>query len=182
MKHKTLNYLLDGLTHIKKSPKTKGDLQLIVRRPDVDQRELLKSAEINTDEGLIGDDWKARNKLKAHLRLNNGYDQITIMNSRVIERIAGSPEHWPPAGDQLYVDFDLSRNNLPPGTQLKLGSVILEVSKKDHTGCKKFIQRFGRDAFNFVNSAEGKQLCLRGINTRVIRSGSVKLGDSICKL
>lgn len=104
------------------------------------------------------------------------------MNARTVALLAQSEEHWPLAGDQLYVDLDLSDDNLPPGTRLSIGSAILEVSADPHTGCQKFSSRFGVEALKFVNSPEGKRLHLRGINTKVLQAGTIKVDDVVRKL
>jgi MOSC domain-containing protein YiiM len=108
--------------------------------------------------------------------------QLNIMNSRVVGLLAQTKERWPLAGDQLFIDLDLSAANVPPGTQLSLGSAVIEVTAPPHTGCKKFMSRYGQDAMKFVNSPTGKQLHLRGINAKVIRPGVVRVGDSVKKL
>lgn len=171
-----------GMEHIRQSPKDQGTLQMIVRRPSVDEREVLHKGELNTAEGLAGDTWKVRMSVHSKDGLANPNKQITIMNARTIALLAQSEEHWPLAGDQLYVDMDLSDDNLPPGTQLAIGSAILEVSPDPHTGCQKFSSRFGVEALKFVNSPEGKQLHLRGINTKVIQAGTIRVGDAIWKV
>jgi MOSC domain-containing protein YiiM len=87
---------------------------------------------------------------------------------------------WPFAGDQLYVDLDISEDNLPPGTQVRLGpTVVVEISDEPHTGCAKFRDRFGVDAARFVNSPEGLRLRLRGLNARVVTPGDVTIGDFV---
>jgi MOSC domain-containing protein YiiM len=86
------------------------------------------------------------------------------------------------AGDQLYVDLDLSPVNLPPGTRLALGSAVIEVTDQPHLGCAKFAARFGEEALRFVNSRVGRGLRLRGLNARVVVSGTVRAGDAIRKL
>ena len=78
--------------------------------------------------------------------------QLTLMNARVVALVAGERERWPLAGDQLYVDLDLSADNLPPGTRLAVGSAVIEVTPEPHTGCAKFSARFGSEALRFVNS------------------------------
>ena len=72
--------------------------------------------------------------------------------------------------------MDLSAANMPPGTQLALGSAVIEVTDQPHTGCRKFVERFGVDAMKFVNSSIGTELHLRGINARVVRAGRVRAG------
>ncbi len=155
---------------------------MIVRRPEVDSRETIQEAELSLLDGLVGDNWKMRGSRKMPDGSANLGAQITIMNARSIALVAQTEDRWPLAGDQLYVDLDLSDDNLPPGTRLAIGSAVLEVSPVPHTGCNKFSARFGVDAMKFVNTPEGKQLHLRGINTRVIQAGIVHVGDVIRKL
>jgi hypothetical protein len=171
-----------GMDHIRQSPREQGTLQMIVRRPSVDEREILDEGELSTTEGLVGDTWNVRLSVHSKDGVPIVNKQITIMNARTIALLAQSEEHWPLAGDQLYVDMDLSEDNIPPGTQLAIGSAILEVSPDPHTGCQKFSSRFGVEALKFVNSPEGKRLHLRGINTRVVQGGVIHLGDNVQKI
>jgi MOSC domain-containing protein YiiM len=108
--------------------------------------------------------------------------QLNIMNARVIALMAGDKTRWPLAGDQLYIDMDLSAGNLPAGTRLAIGSAIIEVTPPPHTGCNKFVARFGFDAMKFENSAVGRELHLRGINAKIIQAGAVRIGDIAKKL
>lgn len=170
-----------GMDYIRQSPKDQGTLKMIVRRPNVDEREVLQEGELNTAEGLVGDTWKVRVNKHSADGLANLNVQITMMNARTIALLAQDEESWPLAGDQLYVDMNLSDDNLPPGTQLGIGSAILEVSPDPHTGCNKFSSRFGVEALKFVNSPEGKRLHLRGINTKVIQAGIIRVGDVVRK-
>src|SRR5690606_22235095 len=101
---------------------------------------------------------------------------------RAAALVARTRDRWALAGDQLYVDLDLSDDNLPPGTRLAIGSAVLEVSPAPHRGCKKFMARFGLDALRFVNSEQGYALHLRGINATVAQSGVVRAGDLVTKL
>lgn len=167
------------LQNIRNSPKESGTIDFIVRRPDINQREIIEIAELDTDKGLIGDCWltRAYKQGPPHPEM-----QINIMNARVIAAIEPNKERWPLAGDQLYIDFDISKENLPAGSRLTAGSATLEVTNEPHLGCKKFAERFGKDAVMFVNSDEGKALNLRGINAKVVVSGTVKPGDAITKL
>ena len=171
-----------GMENIRQSPKDQGLLKMIVRRPNVDAREVLHQGELSTAEGLVGDTWKVRVSVHSTDGLANINKQITIMNARTIALLAQSEELWPLAGDQLYVDMDLSDDNLPPGTKLAIGSAVLEISSDPHNGCQKFSSRFGVEALKFVNSSEGKRLHLRGINTKVIQAGTIRVGDAVTKL
>jgi MOSC domain-containing protein YiiM len=108
--------------------------------------------------------------------------QINIINSRVAELVAQEKSRWSLAGDQLYIDMDLSKENLPAGARLAIGSAVLEVSALPHTGCQKFVSRFGVEAMKFVNSEVGRELCLRGINAKVVQAGVVRLGSTAKKL
>jgi hypothetical protein len=171
-----------GMDTIRQSPKEKGTLKMIVRRPKVDERESMEEAELTATDGLVGDTWNVRGSKHTpnHSPLIDA--QITIMNARLISLVAQTEDRWPLAGDQLYVDFDLSDENIPSGTRLAIGSTILEVSAVPHTGCNKFSARFGVDALKFVNSQEGKRFHLRGINTRIIQGGMVRVGDAVRKV
>jgi MOSC domain-containing protein YiiM len=103
--------------------------------------------------------------------------QINVMNARVAALVAQDRHRWHLAGDQLYLDMDLSAENLPAGTQLAIGSAIIEVTPPPHTGCKKFVARFGLDAMKFVNSSVGRELHLRGINAKVVQGGTIRVGQ-----
>ena len=178
----SMSQLEEGMEHIRQAPKDHGTLKMIVRRPREDERDVIDQGELSLSEGLVGDSWKSRGSKhtpdgSAHL-----YAQITIMNVRCTALLAQHDERWPLAGDQLYVDFDLSDDNIPPGTRLSIGSAVLEVSAEPHSGCKKFSERFGVEAMKFVNSPEGKQLHLRGINAKVIQAGTIRVGDVVRKL
>ncbi|MEO6223367.1 MAG: MOSC domain-containing protein [Vicinamibacterales bacterium] len=177
----TLETLSASLTHIGQSPQVEGTLALIVRRPQVDAREVLADGELNLSEGLAGDTWSKRSSSRTADGSPHPEMQLNLMNARVIEAIAGSSKRWPLAGDQLYVDLDLSQANLPPGTRLSIGTAVIEITPQPHTGCGKFSARFGVDALKFVNSSEGRLLGLRGVNAKVVTPGSVRVGDSVRK-
>lgn len=180
--HLSMDELQAGLEGVAQAPKDAGLLELIVRRPQTGEREILAEGRLDEAEGLVGDNWRARGSAGTPDGAAHPECQITIMNSRVTALVAQDRDRWHLAGDQLYVDMDISRENLPPGTRLAIGDAELEVSAKPHTGCGKFVHRFGADAMKFVNSATGRELCLRGINTWVIRGGAVKPGDAVRKL
>ncbi len=177
MGHLDLPTLQAGLADVRQSPLDGGRIELVVKRPADDQREVLAQAELSTDTGLVGDKWKTVYKGTGP----NPEAQLTLMNARAAALVAGGAEHGGLAGDQLYVDLDLSCENLPPGTRLTIGSAVIEVTAVPHTGCGKFVRRFGVDAMKFVNSAEGRKLNLRGINAKVIVGGIVRPGDTITK-
>jgi hypothetical protein len=181
MKHLTMAELVAGLDEIKRSPKDEGLVELIVRRPGVDEREVLDQGELSIDEGLVGDSWKMRGSARTPDGSPHPDMQINVMNSRTIALVAQSKQRWPLAGDQIFLDLDLSAENLPAGTKLELGSAVIEVTAPPHTGCMKFVSRFGLDAMLFVNSSLGKQLHLRGINARVIKPGIFRVGDVVRK-
>lgn len=181
MNHIAAEELERGLDDILKSPRDDGVVRMIVRRPVVDERKVLREGELSVEEGLIGDSWRTRVG-RGTLAPEHRDVQITIMNARVIALVAGSEDRWPLAGDQLYVDLDLGKDNLPPGSRLRLGTAVLEVTDVPHLGCRKFAARYGMDAAKFVNSRRGKQLNFRGVNAKVVEAGVVRVEDRIGKL
>jgi hypothetical protein len=180
--HLTTEELEAGLDEIRNAPREEGELKLIVRRPGIDEREVLREAELDLVEGLVGDNWKTRRSSRTPDGSPHPDMQLNIMSSRVIALVARNPDRWHLAGDQLFIDLDLSAENLPPGTRLTLGSAVIEVTNQPHTGCKKFVERFGMDAMKFVNSPLGRQLHLRGINARVVQPGVIQVGDVARKM
>jgi hypothetical protein len=179
MTERSLAELEAGLDEIRRSPADDGTLRLIVRRPAVDRRELVETAELDLERGLVGDSWLARGSKGMADGSADPEAQVTVMNARVAALLAGAPEAWSAAGDQLYVDFDISEANLPPGTRLRVGDATLEVSATPHTGCAKFSGRFGLDALRFASTPEGRRMRIRGMNTSIVAGGTIRLGDRV---
>ncbi len=182
MEYKDRDTLERGFDHVKQSPSAQGRLELIVIRPDVNQREELTQGVLDVEQGLIGDNWAQRGSSQTEDGSAHPEMQINIMNSRLADLVAQQKSDWKMAGDQLYVDLNLNKENLPAGTRLALGEAILEVTAVPHTGCAKFADRFGREALKFISTREGLQWQLRGINTKVIKGGKITVGDRISKI
>jgi MOSC domain-containing protein YiiM len=182
VQHPTTTTLEAGLDHVRQAPADRGWVELIVRRPAENEREVLAAAELDRDEGLVGDTWRARSSSSTPDGSAHPDRQVTLMSSRAAQLVALEADRWQLAGDQLFLDLDLSEANLPAGTRLELGSAVIEITEQPHLGCAKFAARFGRDALRFVNSAAGRALRLRGVNAKVIVAGSVRTGDEIRKL
>ena len=183
MAHLGADKLAAGLDAIRAAPAEVGSLEMIVRRPAEDGREIVEVGLLTADEGLAGDDWRARGSRSTPDGAADPDRQLTVMGSRVVDLLAGGDRTaWPLAGDQLYVDLDLGIANLPAGTQLGVGDAVIEVTEPTHTGCAKFSARFGSEALRFVNSPDGRALRLRGLNARVVRPGTVRRGDQVLRL
>ena len=182
MKHLTTAELEAGMDQIRQSPKDSGVLSLIVCRPKDRERSVLEEGELHLAQGLIGDNWNTRRSSRTSDGSPHPEMQLNIMNSRVIALVAGEKDRWQLAGDQLYLDLDLSVENLPPGTRLSLGSAVIEVSPQPHLGCHKFVARFGQEAMKFVNSPLGRALRLRGMNAKIVQPGFIRVGDVAQKI
>jgi MOSC domain-containing protein YiiM len=179
VEHLTTAQLEAGLATICAAPRDVGTVELIALRPAEDQRRVVDRAELDVAAGVVGDGWSSRPNRRTHDGGPDPKAQVTLMNARVVALLAVDPARRALSGDQLYVDFDLSEQNVPAGTRLAVGDAVLEVTDKPHNGCAKFRRRFGEDALRFVNSPEGKRLHLRGVNARVVESGVVCLGDVV---
>lgn len=182
IKFLTTAELHEGLTDIRQSPTNEGELKMIVRRPKVNGREVVTEAALDPVEGLVGDNWRYRGSSRTDDGTPHPDMQLNIINTRLVALISPDESRWQLAGDQLFLDLNLSKENLPAGTQLALGTAVIEVTAQPHTGCKKFVQRFGLDAMKFVNSDVGRALQLRGINAKVIQAGVIRVGDRARKL
>jgi hypothetical protein len=170
-----------GLDHVRGSPQTPGVLEHIVVRPQMNERVVLDECALSPELGVSGDNWAKG----CWLSLPDGRPhpdvQVTLMNVRVAALVARTKERWALAGDQLFVDLDLSQENLPAGQRLRIGQALLEITAQAHRGCAKFAQRYGPDALAFVNSPVGRQLRLRGVYAKIVQAGSIKVGDGVFK-
>ncbi len=164
------------------APKDEGVVRLVVRRPGRGQREILTEAQLDTERGLVGDDWI--NRPGMNRETPSPYAQVTVMNARAAELVSGEaePEAWAQCGDQLYIDLDISEANMPAGTRIAVGGAILEVQAEPHTGCVQFRSWWGPEALRHISTEEGRSLRMRGANTRVVQSGPVRPGDSARKV
>jgi hypothetical protein len=176
--------IMEGLPVVRRSPRGVGTLALAVRRPAVDAREVLSRAELDPEAGLIGDSWSQRPSSRTTDRSPHPDMQLNVINARFIELIAGPDrDAWALAGDQLYVDLDLSVDAMPAGSRLAIGDrAVIEVTDQPHNGCAKFAARFGRDAHKIVWTEDGQRLRLRGLNERVLVGATIRTGDSIRQL
>jgi MOSC domain-containing protein YiiM len=173
----TMAALEAGLPQILQSPKNDGPVVMICRRPRIDEREVLEEGTLDLELGLTGDSWKPRGNHRTPDGSADPDRQLTVMNSRVVSLVAQQKERWPLAGDQIFVDLDLSFDNLPEGSRLMVGSAIIEVTPPPHNGCKKFTARFGVDATEFISTPLGKRLRMRGLNAKVVEPGAFRVGD-----
>lgn len=165
--------------NILEAPKDAGPIEMIVRRPEEDEREIIEAGELTTSQGLVGDNWVQRvdENGEPHMAA-----QLTLMNARVADAVAVTRDRWPLAGDQIYVDLDISQENLPAGSRIRIGDAVVEISDVPHTGCAKFSGRFGKDALRFANVGPGRDNRFRGVNAFVVQDGAIAVGDKVTKL
>jgi hypothetical protein len=182
IRHLTTHELEAGLDHVRAAPADRGRVELLVLRPALGERETPNEVHLDVVEGVVGDNWRVRGSSRTPDGSANPEAQITVMNVRLAQLVAaGADDRRKLAGDQIYADLDLSLENLPAGSRLRIGSAVIEISAHPHTGCEQFVERFGREAMRFVNSPRGRELRLRGMNCKVASGGVVRLGDIITK-
>lgn len=174
--HLTLDQLNSRLDEVQRSPADNGSVEMLVIRPQEDERWTPRTVDVSFDLGVHGDRW-ATSKYRDQPDI-----QVAIINSRLLDLVSGGRDRWSLAGDNIVADLDISHANLVAGQKLEAGSAVLEITEAPHTGCKKFSSRFGADALRFVNLGAGKDLRLRGIYARVIQAGSISVGDRLSKL
>lgn len=178
-KHLTTEEIELAISDVLAAPADVGTLEMIVRRPDVNGREVLSEGRLDAEAGLVGDNWLTRGSSRTDNGLGHPEMQLNVMNYRYALLIAGDRSRVPLAGDQLYVDLDLSGRNVPPGTLIEIGDAVIEVTAIPHLGCKKFVERFGLDAMKHANSPFGREHHLRGINAKVVTSGDIAVGSKV---
>jgi hypothetical protein len=161
------------------SPKNDGTLEMIVRRPAENRREVVENGFLSVENGLVGDNWLLRGSSRTDNGLGHPEMQLNLMNWRFVNLVAGSRERVQLAGDQLFVDLDLSPDNIPPGSQLSIGQAVIQITEIPHLGCKKFVERFGIDAMKYANSDFGRSHNLRGVNAKVVTAGNIAAHDSV---
>ena len=182
--YRTTADLTAGLDEVRSAPADDGTVHLVVRRPGLGLREILAEGWFDVADGLVGDSWLARATQRSIAEGRHLDAQVDVMSARMVRLLADDPVEQAYAGDQLYLDLDISVTNLPAGSRIAFGEpggggAVLEVSAKPHNGCAKFVQRFGEEAMLLVNSEVGKELRLRGFNARVVESGPVRPGDAV---
>jgi hypothetical protein len=182
--HRTPDELEGFLPELQAAPRDVGTLDLVVRRPAVGEREVLDEGELDLVVGLVGDTWAERGSSRSEDGGPHPDMMLNVMSARMVGFLAGDPQRRALAGDQLYLDLDLSHENLPAGSRLTIGDpqvrgAVIVVTEQPHTGCAKFVERFGAEAMRFVNGRVGRPMRLRGLNARVVTPGRIRPGDPV---
>ena len=181
-RHRTAQELAAFLPALDASPRDVGVLRAVISRPAPGEREVLEVGHLDTTQGLVGDTWVARGSRRTPDGSAHPDMQLNLMNHRLVEFLAQDPEREALAGDQMFVDLDLSHEHLPAWSELHIGGpggTVIVVTDQPHNGCGKFIARFGKDAMAFVNGPEGKPRRMRGLCAKVVRPGPVRPGDEV---
>lgn len=182
MEYLTTEQLEAELVHVLASPRDQGKLEAIVVRPVEDGRQVCSHAYLSAEGGVKGDRWVTSSSRRLPDGRPDPQVQVSLMNARLLRMLAGSEERISLAGDNLVVDLDLSEANMPVGQRLSAGEAVLEITDVPHTGCQKFAQRFGPDAVRFVNAVDRHSLHLRERYARILKAGTLRVGDTLRKL
>lgn len=180
--HRSTGELTAFLAILDESPRDVGTLRTVIARPALGRREVLEVGHLDVDEGLVGDSWRDRGSRRTPDGSAHPDMQLNLMSHRLVEFLAQDPGREELAGDQLFLDLDLSHDHLPAWSELHIGGpggAVIVVTDQPHNGCGKFIARYGKDAMTFVNGVEGKPRRLRGLCARVVRPGPVRPGDQV---
>lgn len=180
--HRTMEQMEACIESIREAPADGGKVRMIVRRPGIGRREVLDTAELTVEAGVVGDTWAIRPNRRTEDGGPHPEMQLNVIGARPLEAVAGAKGRWAFAGDQLVLDMDLTEANLPAGTVLEMGSARIEITAEPHSGCAKFSRRYGAEARRFVNSDVGQELRLRGLNAKVVQAGTIKVGDVVTKV
>ena len=158
-------------------------IKLIVRRPQTETREVLDEGRLDPAHGLVGDNWQARGSNSTPDKSANPEMQLNLMNARVIELLSPDQACWALAGDQLFVDFDLSESNVPPGTHLALVPRLSKSPLHPTLAARSFPPAMGSMRCSLSpDSPTGRDLHLRGINAKVVQPGVIRVGDLVSKI
>ncbi|MGH2784053.1 MAG: MOSC domain-containing protein [Actinomycetota bacterium] len=168
---RSLDALEAGFATMPGSPADLGALTAVVSRTELGHFANVEPVRLTPEHGVPGDAWVRKEGATLE-------SQITVMRTGVAQLIAnGRP--LAVFGDNLFMDLDLSVENLPPGSRVTIGGSLLEVAAKDHKGCKKFSARFGLDALRFVSTPQGRRLRFRGLYLMVVEPGEIAPGDTV---
>src|SRR3974390_2046275 len=102
MQHLDTAALEAGLDHVRQSPPDDGIVELVVRRPAVNEREELAVGPLDVDAGLVGDTWPVRGSSRTADGSAHPDMQLTVINARAGLLVAQDPGRRALAGDQLH--------------------------------------------------------------------------------
>jgi len=171
-----------ALPDVLAAPKTGTRVEMLCRRPDRNQRVFPEVLKFTVDSGIEGD----YEMDKPWLKLPDGSPdpriQVSIIPRRVLDLVWLDRENTTHPGDAIVTDLDMTHENLPVGSRLKVGTAVVEISDVWNDGCAKWKVRMGRPANDWISAPEHETLRLRGIYCRIVGDGVVRLGDTITKI
>jgi MOSC domain-containing protein YiiM len=155
------------------SPRDAGRVHAVVVRPARGRRATPEAVRVTPEGGIEGDRWAADEQRRPG-------NQVSLINVHVVRSLAGGDlSRTALSGDNLQVDLDLSEENLPAGTLLRVGDAVLEVSSDPHRPCRLFVERFGATGAKKVARANRRGRRGRGVLCRVRAGGTIRVGDEI---